>query len=229
VKHRAVTVLAVLGFVGLTALVLSQAPEAVGNPDPVTYAPTTGPDPALNPVQEKQKYKYIGNRKCKMCHIKTLKSWAKTKHSQAFELLMPGKAADAKKKFNLEPEKDYTTDKTCLPCHVVGFGKKGGYAIPDPSDKKAVKNAMRLAGVGCESCHGAGEEYAKVFQKIQRAKRKYKSEELTKVGLTLPNAKTCTGCHNEKSPTFDKEKKFDFEKMKKAGVHEHEELKYREG
>jgi hypothetical protein len=30
------------------------------------------------------------------------------------------------------------------------------------------------------------------------------------VGLTIPDEKTCTGCHNKESPTF---KAFDFEKM----------------
>jgi len=229
VKHRAVIVLTGLGFVVLAALLFAQVPEAAGNIDTVSYAPMACPDPAGNPVQEKQKHEYIGNKKCRMCHIKNFKSWEKTPHSKAFELLMPGKAADEKKKFKLDPDKDYTKDKTCLPCHVVGFEKKGGYAIPAPGDKKAARKAKRLEGVGCEACHGAGEEYAKVFKEIQRSKRKYKTEELYKVGLILPTVKTCTACHNEKSPTFDKNEKFDFEKMKKKGVHDHEPLKQREG
>ncbi|MCG3136767.1 MAG: Cytochrome c-554 [Phycisphaerae bacterium] len=175
------------------------------------------------------KYGYEGNKSCKKCHSATYKSWEGSKHATALNTLKPGEAKEAKEKFKLDPAKDYTTDETCLKCHTVGLGHKGGYAIPDAADAKAVKEAEKLAGVGCESCHGPSEEYAKVFAEIMKSKRMYKTEELTAVGLVVPTEATCTTCHNDQSPTHDPAKKFDFEEMKKAGVHEHEALKQREG
>ena len=59
-------------------------------------------------------------------------------------------------------------------------------------------------------------------------KKTYKIEELTALGLVLPVEKLCLECHNEKSPTIDKSKKFDFKEMQKKGVHDHEVLKLRE-
>ena len=36
----------------------------------------------------------------------------------------------------------------CVGCHVVGFGKPGGYTVVPPTPA--------LENVGCESCHGRG-------------------------------------------------------------------------
>lgn len=124
--------------------------------------------------------------------------------------------------------KDYTKDDSCLPCHTTGFGQEGGYAIPDPENKKAVKQAKKLQDVGCESCHGPGSEYIKVFKEIFTSKRKYKVEELYAVGLTKIGESTCTSCHNETSPTIVPGESFDYEKRKNEGTHEHHPLKQRE-
>lgn len=174
---------------------------------------------------------YVGSKKCKMCHSKVYKSWEETSHGKAFELLKPNKAAAAKEKFGLDPAKDYTTDQACLPCHTVGFGKKGGYAVPDPSDAKAVKAMGDLEGVGCENCHGPGSQTSELKSQIKKEKRKYKFEELAALGMTKVEESTCTACHNEKGPTFDPSKGFNFEERKadKDAIHEHEELKLREG
>ncbi len=176
-----------------------------------------------------QKFKYDGNNSCKKCHVATYKSWEQTPHGKALETLKPGNATEAKAKFNLDPNKDYTQDPKCLECHTVGFGKEGGYAIPDPSDSKAVRAAQKTSHVGCESCHGPGESYAKVFKEIMTSQRKYTLAELQAAGLQVPSEQTCVGCHNDRSPTFNAGQKFDFEEMKKKGVHEHAPLKLRQG
>jgi hypothetical protein len=177
------------------------------------------------------KYEYVGDSKCKKCHIKEHKSWSKTAKGKAFETLKPGEKADAKKAHGLDPDKDYTKDETCLACHTQGFGHKGGYAVPDPADKNAVKAASKLEGVGCESCHGPGSAYIEVFEDIMKSKRKYKVEELHAVGLTKIEESTCTACHNDKSPTFDSAKGFNYEeaKNKRDEIHELVEIKQREG
>lgn len=172
---------------------------------------------------------YIGTKSCKKCHIKLFKSWADTKMAKAFETLKPGQAAEAKTKHGLDPAKDYTKDESCLACHTTGFGKKGGYAVPDPADAKAVKEAANLEGVGCEACHGAGEGFAELFKEIQKSKRMYKVAEVQAVGLNKMEAAVCTECHNDKSPTYDESKKFDFATDKDKDTHAHEALKQREG
>ena len=174
-------------------------------------------------------YEYVGSSKCKKCHIKSHRSWKKTKMGQALETLKPGKAAEVKKKFSLDLEKDYSRDTSCIGCHTTGYGHPGGYVVPDPSDKKAVRKAKKLQGVGCESCHGPGSAYIKVFEEIFKSKRQYKVDELYAVGLRAIDESTCTQCHNEKSATFDAAHPFNFEEKKDEDRHEKEPLKQREG
>jgi formate-dependent nitrite reductase cytochrome c552 subunit len=194
------------------------------------FPQTAGGDPlqdtAGKPAEEK--YSYVGSKSCKKCHIKLYKSWEATKSAKAFETLKPGQAAEAKKKHGLDPEKDYTKDESCLKCHVTGFGKKGGYAIPDAADEKAVKEAAALEGSGCESCHGPGSAYIEVFQEINKSKRMYKVDELYAAGLHKMGPPVCAECHNDKSPTYTEEKKLDYAKAKDRETHEHSPLKQRE-
>lgn len=171
---------------------------------------------------------YVGSKKCKKCHNSEHKSWSKTKHANALEALKPGEAKETKEKFKLDPAKDYSTDAACLACHVVGYGKAGGYTTPDPSDKKAVRAADSLSGVGCEMCHGAGGKFVDLHEEIFKAKRKYKVEEMYAAGVKKIEESTCTACHNDKSPTYDASKPFDFAKAKETGVHEHTALELRE-
>jgi len=209
-KHRLITILALTCCgIGLTMWLFSPAAFA---------QESAGGD----------KYSYVGSKSCKKCHMKLYKSWAETKSAKAFETLKPGQAAEAKTKYGLDPAKDYTKDESCLKCHVTGFGHASGYTIPDPADKKAVKRAKTLEGSGCESCHGPGSAYSVVFKEIQKSKRKYKVDELYAVGLRKRDASACTNCHNDKSPTYDESKKFDYEKSKGEATHAHAPLKLRE-
>jgi len=162
-------------------------------------------------------YSYVGTKNCKKCHIKQYKSWIETKMAKAFDLLKPGERSDAKKKAGLDPEKDYTKDSECLPCHTTGYGKPGGFV--------SLEETPELAGVSCEMCHGAGSEYTN-DQYMSLKNKKYKLSELLKVGLTSPpTGETCTSlCHNKKSPFF---KPFAFENRKIQGTHKHFPLKYK--
>jgi len=182
--------------------------------------------PAL--ADEEPAYSYVGNKKCKKCHIKQYKSWEQTRMAKAFEILMPGNRKEKKEEFKLEVDKDYTKDPKCIKCHTVGFGKKGGYATPDPEDAKAVRKAKKLQGVGCECCHGPGSEYIKVHKEILKSKRKYKVEELYAVGLNKIGETVCKTCHNEESPSVKPGDIFNYEERKAKGTHEHFPLKQRE-
>lgn len=203
-------------------------PVVVGNqavlPAPLAAAATM----SLGLDDSKAAFSYVGSKACKMCHLAAHKSWAKTEMGQALESLKPGKAKEIKEKFNLDPNKDYSTDVTCIKCHVTGFGEPGGYVIPDPKDKKAVRKAKKLAGVGCESCHGPGSEYVKLHKEIMKSKRKYKLEEMYAAGMQKIGKETCIACHNEEGPTVQPGVAFDYEKKKDEGIHEHKPLKQRE-
>lgn len=158
---------------------------------------------------------YVGSKKCKMCHIKEWTSWSATKMARSFELLKPGAAAEAKTKAKLDPQKDYTTDASCLPCHTTGYGKPGGF--------KDLATTPDLAGVGCEMCHGAGGDYVKP-DKMSLTNKQYKRTDLIAVGLVGEIGKDqCTSCHNAKSPFF---KDFVFEERKSKGTHEKIALKF---
>lgn len=129
-----------------------------------------------------------GAESCKMCHKGDMKgkiweTWEASKHAQAFQTLV-AKADGSEKKAE------------CLSCHVTGFGQPTGYAVDDSTK-------MNLANVGCEACHGPGADYRamSVMKDMEKAKA---------AGLLIPTEETCKGCHNEKSPTFNKEKPFVF-------------------
>jgi peroxiredoxin len=76
---------------------------------------------------------YSGNEVCSVCHESETATWELTNHATAFDTLVRH-GADGRSE--------------CVSCHVVGYGKDGGYQVAkaDPS----------LENVGCESCHGRG-------------------------------------------------------------------------
>jgi len=163
---------------------------------------------------------YVGSSKCKKCHLPEFKSWEKLKHGNALETLKPGQASEMKTKFGLDLAKDYTADPNCVQCHVTGFNQPGGFQMG--GDEKANKN---LINVGCESCHGPGGAYLEHHEKVMKEKLTYTHEEMYAQGLNKIIKETCTKCHNEKSPTFEKGTEFNFEEEVKVGVHEHSGLK----
>jgi hypothetical protein len=165
-----------------------------------------------------EEHSYTGSKKCKMCHMKEWKSWAETTMAQAFDLLKPGERAEAKQKAGLDPEKDYTTDETCVACHVTGYGKPGGFVD--------IGSTPELAGVGCEVCHGPGGTYTK-SEYMSLKNKNYKKADVVAVGMvdTVSEAQ-CTACHNQDSPFVGADHVFDFEANKDEGTHEKFPLKY---
>jgi hypothetical protein len=87
------------------------------------------------------------------------------------------------------PEKS-REDRRCLSCHA-----------PDAEDG--------LAGVSCESCHGAGRLYSAAY--VMR------DAELSRaVGLQDAGEKTCVACHTESTPSLGR-----FEYARKRALIEH--------
>ena len=103
-------------------------------------------------------------------------------------------------------------------CHVTGYGKKGGFVD--------IETTPELAGVGCESCHGAGGTYVQ-DQYMSLKNKEYKKADIVAVGLVDKVSKAqCTGCHNSESPFVKEGFVFDFDANKDKGTHEHFPLKY---
>ena len=145
---------------------------------------------------------YVGATKCKSCHKKELMGnqygeWQKGVHHKAFETL---KSDDAKK---IAAEKGLSgpphESADCLKCHVTAYGEE-----PARFAKKRPLNPED--GIQCESCHGPGSLYRKKKTMSDRDKS-------VAAGMWEPekDAKICTACHNDESPTWDPAKGFDHE------------------
>jgi 2',3'-cyclic-nucleotide 2'-phosphodiesterase (5'-nucleotidase family) len=114
---------------------------------------------------------YVGSQSCAACHTDDHSGWSKSGHAHAFESLA---------------YRDSKADPNCLQCHTIGFGTKSGY-LREYKDTK-------LAGVGCESCHGPGS--AHVEQRLAGAASPTRFRPL--------GAADCTQCHHgEFSRPFD--------------------------
>ncbi len=181
----------------------------------------------LKPFKPAKDAKYLGVSACKKCHIKEYLAWKKTRMSKTFNVLKPGKATETKAKFNLDPNKDYTKDVTCLPCHTTGYGYAGGYKTPKSGDSKSAKIAKENEGTTCESCHGPGGKYIALHEEVATKKRKYTSKEFQEAGMFKQSAGACIGCHNPDNPTAPEGFKFDYEKSKSKDTHKVFPLKYR--
>ncbi|MBL7052242.1 MAG: cytochrome c family protein [Candidatus Marinimicrobia bacterium] len=168
-------------------------------------------------------FDYIGSHKCKTCHKSEkkgaqYKKWEAGPHASAFETLKSEKSAKIATDKGLKVPAYEAPE--CLVCHVTGYGN-GGYETQtadfwaEVTDKgkptKDVKRMTALQSVGCEACHGAASGYKK-------SHKKDKALALTQ-GLIEPTEAVCVTCHNEKSPTYDKEKGFNFEERWKAIDH----------
>jgi hypothetical protein len=170
-------------------------------------------------LQAADDHEYVGSKKCRKCHAKEYRSWSTTKMAVSFEVLRPGANAEQKTAHGLDPQKDYTKDAECLPCHTTGFGKKGGFV-----DEKKTPD---LVGVGCEDCHGPGGTYLQDGYMTMENKE-YKREELVAVGMVGEYTREiCDTCHNTKSPFVGDDYVFDFEAKKAEGMHEVSPLKFK--
>ena len=137
-------------------------------------------------------HEYAGSKKCRICHNAPVKGkihdvWSKTNHAHAYQTLLTDEAKAAAKELGIDaPEKS----GECLRCHATAYGKT----------KKVVTKKVKVEdGVGCESCHGPGNDYSKLTVMKDR-------EKAVAAGLVYPAKDGCTQCHNAESPTWDTER-----------------------
>jgi 2',3'-cyclic-nucleotide 2'-phosphodiesterase (5'-nucleotidase family) len=116
--------------------------------------------------QRYQPEHFVGNQVCARCHQSQAQQWNGTPHARAWRTLV-------------ERKKDATPD--CVPCHVVGFGRAGGFVTEDVTPK--------MTNVGCENCHGMGTDHNSAIGGTTHRS----------VAETV-----CRGCHDAtSSPEFD--------------------------
>jgi hypothetical protein len=112
---------------------------------------------------------FVGEQVCARCHATESQQWRTTAHSLAWETLQRVK-------------KDATPE--CIPCHVVGYRKAGGF--------ETGVRSPQLVNVQCENCHGMGTQHGDDWLERQKV-----------------DEGTCRTCHNqERDPEFDFAAKF---------------------
>lgn len=117
---------------------------------------------------EKKKHEYVGAKKCKICHQVQYKSWSKTPHAKAFDLL----SAEEKKK------------DECIVCHSTGTTAKGVFL--EGIQCEACHNP------------GSHYKSAKIMSKRKwKADPEKHLAMAIKAGLNIPTEKTCKQCHQK--------------------------------
>lgn len=131
-----------------------------------------------------------GSGKCGECHqLQNLGNqqdvWEKSKHFEAYKILLSARAIDFALKNNLE---EPVKNKLCLKCHTTEFSLE---------NREKASSYNITEGVGCESCHGAGSKYSPTD--IMKDKELFR-----KNGGISGDENTCLSCH---SPKGNKEQK----------------------
>lgn len=142
-------------------------------------------------------HKYVGVKKCAMCHKSEAKGnqhgkWLSTKHAKAYETLASPAAIETAKKAGVSGNPQEAPQ--CLKCHTTGYG----------ADSSLIGEGFAKAdGVQCEACHGAGGDYMAMSVMKDKAKS-------IEAGLVIPTKEVCVTCHNAESPNYPG---FDFDKL----------------
>ena len=144
--------------------------------------------------------KVTGPDSCAECHERTLKVWKKSKHATSFKIFPRSK--NAKKIAKAMGVRRLKSKSVCLECHFTSA--------------KVKKKVKPIAGITCESCHGAGRDYIKVHSDYggkgvnmdnePAAHKTKRYEDSEAAGMIRPLyiydvANNCFGCHtvpNEK-------------------------------
>ena len=127
-------------------------------------APATTPTATSKPTAASPAA-YTGSERCRPCHEAAYATWAKSSHARAFQILVTNK-----QDFN----------PRCVGCHVVGYGRPGGFLN--------AASSPRLVHVGCEACHGPSSAHP----------------DTVGAGYGTTTTDACRTCHTpENSPDFN--------------------------
>jgi hypothetical protein len=136
--------------------------------------------------------KVVGPNACAECHKQETEAWKGTHHFKTFrEMPRRKEANEIAEKMGVQRIR---SESVCLNCH---------YTVQEKDNKK-----QPIAGISCESCHSAGEDWIKVHSqfsgKTEKTESKAEAEARMKLaeskGMIRPSslyrlAKNCYGCH----------------------------------
>ena len=136
--------------------------------------------------------KIVGPNACAECHKQEVEAWKGTHHFKTFRE-MP-RNTDAKEIAEKMGVRRIKSESLCLNCHFTVQQKNN--------------NEEPVAGISCESCHGAGQDWIKVHSgfsgKKEQTETKAEEEARWRLadskGMIRPRAiyqlaKNCYGCH----------------------------------
>ncbi len=140
--------------------------------------------------------KVVGPKKCGECHESEVKAWKKSKHAKGFRSLTRKPRREVSRKIAKAMGVRRIKRSLCAGCHYTSM-PKGNKTKP-------------IAGVSCESCHGAAVDWVDVHQKFgdkdttkENETPEHRKERLGKIkeaGMIRPVeiyrlAANCLGCH----------------------------------
>ena len=131
---------------------------------------------------------FVGAEKCGACHEAEYDTWKKSGHARATRTLV-----------GLDPPRQF--DPECLACHVTGWHAQA--CFPYESGYLGLQSTPKLAGVGCENCHGPGGAHAVAETGADKARQQAQQ---AAIRLTQAEAKrlVCVRCHDvTNSPDFE--------------------------
>ncbi len=148
-------------------------------------------------------HKYVGVKKCAMCHKSESKGnqyakWLSSAHARAYERLAAPEAAESAKKKGVTGNPQEAPQ--CVKCHVTGYGEDAGLFG---------EGFVKADGVQCETCHGAGSDYLSLSVMKDKA-------QAIQAGLVIPTKELCVKCHNPESPNY---KEFNYDEYVKKIAH----------
>lgn len=136
--------------------------------------------------------KTVGPNACAECHKQETEAWKSTHHFKTFrEMPRNAKANEIAKKMGV---RRIRSESLCVNCH---------FTVQQKNNRDQL-----VAGISCESCHGAGQDWIKVhssfsgktmlFETKAEAKARWKLSDSK--GMIRPRsfyllAKNCYGCH----------------------------------
>jgi hypothetical protein len=136
--------------------------------------------------------KIVGPNACAECHKQEAEAWKGTHHFKTFrEMARRKEANEIAEKMGVQRIR---SESVCLTCH---------YTVQQKENK-----TRPIAGISCESCHSAGEDWIKVHSqfsgKTEKTETKAEAEARWKLaeskGMIRPSslyrlAKSCYSCH----------------------------------
>lgn len=148
-------------------------------------------------------HKVMGAESCQKCHASEIQTWKKTPHSETFLTLhRKAEAQQIASKLGIE---NFKSDSNCIQCHYTMSSKQGTGPLE------------AIAGVSCESCHGASKDWIAVHNdyggpnitKAQetREHRLARFQQSIQLGMRNPVnvyllAQSCYRCHTVPDETL---------------------------